>query len=158
VPNELDKDCIGLAPMVEKKCLVFSKRRSAHPVLWICNGLSTAALALTAIFRPGQPRRVGAPCPRGTSAEQRRRSSHLSHPHLVPCQTFTLSIVCNASLTISLRIPFFLQTFNDRNHAAFTLASSRREPVFQQAAAFIYLIKSLVYKIVVIVNVAVNCG
>jgi len=53
---------------------------------------------------------------------------------------------------------FFLPTLNYRNNAAFALAGSRREPVFQQAAAFIYLIKSLVYKIVVIVNAAVNCG
>lgn len=40
--KELDKDCIGLAPMVEKKGRVFNQRRSAHWLLWICSGLSTA--------------------------------------------------------------------------------------------------------------------
>lgn len=53
---------------------------------------------------------------------------------------------------------FSCRPIHHRNNAAFTLASSRREPVFQQATSFIYLIKSLVYKIVVIVNAAVNCG
>ena len=97
-------------------------------------------------------------CPRGPPAEQRQGPPHLIHPHLVSCETFNPSIVWNASLAVRLRIPFFLQTQNLRNNAASALASSRREPVFQQVAAFIYLIKSLVYKIVVIVNVAVNCG
>ena len=36
--------------MLEKKRRVFSKRRSAHRVLWICKGLSTAGIAFTALF------------------------------------------------------------------------------------------------------------
>lgn len=39
--NWLDKDCIEPAWMLEKKRLVFSKRVSAHPILWIFSGLST---------------------------------------------------------------------------------------------------------------------
>lgn len=39
--NWLDKDCIEPASMLEKKRLVFSKRVSAHPILWIFSGLST---------------------------------------------------------------------------------------------------------------------
>jgi hypothetical protein len=42
LPNELDKDCIEPAPMLEKKRRVALKRRSAHRILWICSGLSTA--------------------------------------------------------------------------------------------------------------------
>jgi hypothetical protein len=37
--------------MLEKKRVVFSKRRSAHPVLWICSGLSTAEAPKSAFFR-----------------------------------------------------------------------------------------------------------
>jgi hypothetical protein len=53
---------------------------------------------------------------------------------------------------------FYCRPFNHRNNPVLALASSRREPVFQQGRAFIYLIKKLVYKIVVVVNAAVNCG
>ncbi len=52
--NWLDKDCIGLARMLEKKRLVFSKRVSAHPILWIFSGLSTVAL-FDSLFLPAKP-------------------------------------------------------------------------------------------------------
>jgi len=52
--NWLDKDCIGLAWMLEKKRLVFSKRVSAHPILWIFSALSTVALFST-LFLPVKP-------------------------------------------------------------------------------------------------------
>lgn len=40
--------------MLEKKGVVFSKRRSTHRVLWICSGLSTAEAAKTAFLGANQ--------------------------------------------------------------------------------------------------------
>jgi len=42
--NRLDKDCIQLARMLEKKRLVCKRDVSAHPILCISSGLSTAGL------------------------------------------------------------------------------------------------------------------
>jgi hypothetical protein len=167
--------------MVEKKRLVFSKRCSAQGVLWICSGLSTAALAVNRFFA-GQfafsrigtvaHRRVGSRAHPVSPAETRRTSS------LLPSSSVNkVEQSANGSSPPSSALRFPAKPFTSRKSAAspwssthasrfFTAFAKRttfflstlREPGFSQSAFSIYLFKRVVYKIVVVVNAAVFCG
>jgi hypothetical protein len=154
LPNELDKDCIGLAAKVDKKCVVYSKRRSAHPVLWICSGLSTAALPFTAFFSRHQlsAARSGR-VPTRFTVRTALHPVSLQRPHFVSCQTvhqpivcsaspgrWPMHIVCQACRQQACLYPRLLHSalpakpVKRRYDAAFALARTRREPVFHSGA------------------------
>lgn len=74
--NWLDKDCIGLARMLEKKRFVFSKRVFAHPILWICSGLSTAEL-FESLFLPATTLCTPISCPSLPAGKQRDHAARI---------------------------------------------------------------------------------
>lgn len=64
----LEKHCIGLAPMLDKKPASRKIGLSTHPMLWICSGFSTDAgnwagfLASAASFGSAKPAGSNRPC------------------------------------------------------------------------------------------------
>lgn len=78
--NWRDKACISPARMLEKKRLVANCRLFAHRVLWICSGLSTAAIASCRFCQQNRAR----PC-----REPERPPVSASS---IPCQTIEHSV------------------------------------------------------------------
>jgi hypothetical protein len=100
LPDELEKHCIQLEPILDKNALASKKPASAHLPLWICRRFSTDDVVLQRIWWLNLPE----------TAVQRPRSLHppafASSRHL-PARSFLSAVQDRHSLRCS-GIPFFL--------------------------------------------------
>jgi hypothetical protein len=102
--------------MLEKKRPVFSKRCSAHRILWICSGLSTAGRAFD-VFLPetgatGLPQPVFGSRTASSLVHRRRAGTQAAFqprvPHAVPAKPSNVRAFAAHVFSRTLRADFFL--------------------------------------------------